>query len=89
MSEEIIENIDTDYEVIDFSRVVDIAKGVITENITEAEMEYAKVLMIGYQMGVQDTVNHIEAKVEASINDMKNNAAGNNEVNVEVDINET
>ena len=88
MSEKIIENTD-DCEIIDISRVIDIAKGVVTENITDAEMEYAKVLMIGYQMGVQDTVNHIEAKVEASINDMKNNVAGNNEVNVEVDMNET
>lgn len=81
----VVDDNSDDYEIIKMSRIIEIAKGTVPEEqITETEQLLADVLMEGYKMGMEDIINNVEAKIEASINSMKNDTAVSNEIDVEV-----
>ena len=91
MNDDVVEDItidDENCEVISMSRIVEIAKGTVAENITEMEMEFAKVLMLGYQMCADDFMKQLEYKIEESVMNMKNKADVNNEIDFEVNVDE-
>lgn len=85
----VVDDNSDDYEIIKMSRIIEIAKGIVPEEqITETEQLLADVLMEGYKMGMEDIINNIESKIEASINSMKNDTAVSNEIDVEVNADE-